>query len=136
MFEALRFAADLDRNERDQELGARVDNGEKFGTDGGDLNAEFLGEFAARCIGVGFTRFTFPTWEFVEAAVPLVGAPLTGEETIARLDDRGDHANRRRSHLASCQGKRAAISGVFWVRLALDRSTYRLIFVQLCSVSL
>jgi hypothetical protein len=113
VFEALRFAADLDRNERDQELGARVDNGEKFGADGGDLHAELLGEFAASCIGVGFTRFTFPAWEFVEAAVTPVRAPLTDEETIARLNDRGDHANRSRSHLASCQGKRAARLAAF-----------------------
>jgi hypothetical protein len=66
------FAADRGWDEYYQERGIRVGDGEVGFSHGFDVDAEFLGQFAADGRFIGFVRFDFTAGEFPEACVALL----------------------------------------------------------------
>ncbi len=112
VFEALRFAEDFDGDEGDQELRARVGDGEEFGTDGGHGDAELFGELAAGGVCVGFSGVDLAAGEFEEVAVAFVGRALADEEGVGAADDGGDDADRGRGHCAERAARVFVVPGL------------------------
>ena len=98
VFEALRFADDVDGEEGDVECRARVGDGEQFGSDRCDCDTEFLGQFARGGVGVGFTSFDLAAGEFEEGAVAFVVRALTDEEAVTPCDNGSDDSNSGFGH--------------------------------------
>jgi hypothetical protein len=86
------FAGDRRGDEHDQEGGVGVGDAEVWLGYGFDVDAKFLGEFAAGCGFVGFVRFDFAAGEFPEAPVAFMKRTLADKQTVVSTSNRCDHA--------------------------------------------
>jgi hypothetical protein len=90
VFQALWFALDFRLVELDHEWGTRVLDRKEKTAHRPNMDPEFLGELTSRGFERPLPGLDLASWEFPEAAMPLVGRALAKKHSPFPLDDGRD----------------------------------------------